>query len=75
MKQEELTPIYCMSTYVADKRNCYFCGGTIPIGTRAISVAMQSQTNRIRTAYICNKCEKEKIEWLLFIKQRSTSSM
>ena len=72
MKQEE-QPVYVVSTYVADKRNCYFCGGTIPIGTRAISVAMQSQTNRIRTAYICNKCEKEKIEWLLSIKQRSTS--
>ena len=75
MKQEKLTPIYCMSTYVADNRKCHFCRGTIPIGTRAISVAMQSQTNRIRTAYICSKCEKEKIEWLLFIKQRSTSLM
>lgn len=75
MKQEEPTPIYCMSTYVADKRKCYFCGSTIPIGTQAISVAMQSQTNRIRTSCICNKCEKEKIEWLLSIKQRSTSLM
>ena len=74
MKQEE-QPVYVMSTYVADNRKCYFCGGTIPIGTRAISVAMQSQTNRIRTAYICSKCEKEKIEWLLSIKQRSTSLM
>lgn len=75
MNQEELTPIYCISTYVADSRKCYFCGDTIPIGTQAISVAMQNSKNRIRTAYICNKCEKEKIEWLLSIKQRFTSLM
>lgn len=73
MKQEELTPIYCLGTYVADNRKCHFCGDTIPIGTRAISVAMQGSKNRIRTAYVCSKCEKEKMSWLLSIKQQSTS--
>lgn len=69
MKNEELTPVYCLDTYVADNRKCYFCGDTIPIGTRAVCVTMQNSKNRFRTVYVCNKCEKEKISWLLSIKQ------